>query len=122
MNNSLLGLESHSLSPEDPNQEIRDAVLRGREQELRRVVEALEIVEASEAWSSLKIDVFEPLRDNLEKKIFLEATKEKPDISVLNSLKGEWQWARRFADLSTFRNEKRVELISVRKQLYGTNE
>ena len=122
MNNSRLVLDSMSLTQEEPHLEERQVALRTRESELTRIIKALDEVEGSEAWSSLKTDVFEPLRDNLEKKIFQEATKEKPDISVLNALKGEWQWAKRFADLSVYRNEKRVELISVRKSLYGTNE
>jgi len=121
MNNSLLAFGAHSLA-EETQSEDRTVALRKREEELVRIIKALDALEVSEAWSSLKNDVFEPLRNTLELKIFQEATKEKPDMSVLNGLRGEWTWAKRYADLSVFRNEKRVELIGLRKSLYGTNE
>lgn len=122
MNNSIFALEGLSLSEEESRGEERNEMLRMREENLTKVIKALEEVEQSESWSSLKTLIFDSLKENLQKKIFQEATKEKPDVSILNSLKGEWTWAKRYADLSVFRDEKRLELAGIRKSLHGKKE
>jgi hypothetical protein len=116
MNNSTLVHDSLSL--EEPRIEERNVNLREKESELVRVITALEEVGQSAAWSSLKRDIFDNLKESLQKKIFQEATKEKPDVSILTSLRGEWKWVSRFADLSTYRDEKRLELNNVKKLLH----
>lgn len=96
--------------------------LRAEEARLLRIVEALQAVNGSKEWSSLKTEVFDNLVNVLEKDLRTEAEKTDPNPSKLNRIMGKLEWARRYSDLHKFENEKRVELQNVRQQLYGKTE
>lgn len=118
MNNAKIALDNIELQPErDPN-----PLLRAEESRLLRIIEAIEEVDSSKAWSSLKTEVFDPLVNILEKGLREEARKENPDPLKLNRLSGELKWAERFSDLSKLEASKREELVRVRINLYGKSE
>lgn len=104
--------------PED-NSEPR---LRAEESRLVRIVEALQEVQSSKAWSSLKTEVFDNLVNVLEKGIKNEAKKEDPSPLKLNRLAGEVKWAERFSDLSKLENQYRGQLTNIRQQLHGKSD
>lgn len=120
MNNSRITIETSPFSEE--SQPDRTAHFREMEIELIAVIEAIQKVQDSVEWSTLKTKIFEKLPESLVKELLSESRKETPNINRLNHLAGELKWAERFADLSTFEASKRLELTQVRKQLYGTTQ
>lgn len=117
MNNSQVLTDSFSEASDDfaPR-------LRKEEARLLRIVEALQAVQSSKEWSSLKTEVFDNLVNVLEKDLRTESEKIDPEPNKLNRIMGKLEWARRYSDLQKFENEKRVELTNVRQQLYGKTE
>ncbi len=95
--------------------------LRSEESRLVKIIEALRKIEESEAWSTLKNEVFDGLVDRLERDIQIEAVKNDPDPKKLNRLSGEWTWAKKYSDLSKLVDTYKVELQRIRK-LYGTQD
>ena len=93
--------------------------LREREATLVRIVSALHEVSGTAAWSSLKTEIFDGVVVKLEKELLDEAKKDSPDLLKLSSLKGQYVWAKKYADLDGLAAVFNQELINVRKQLYG---
>lgn len=117
MNNSKFAIESVPLHVEEPLMNLDG--LKEREQKLVRTIEALQEVQKTKAWSSLKKELFDELPASLEKQISAEAKKLNPDTLKLNRLSGELKWAEHYSDLKKPEEMFRVELQNVRKQLYG---
>lgn len=120
MNNSKFAIESVSLQIEEP--QINVDGFKEREQRLVRLIEALQDVQKTKGWSSLKKELLDELPASLEKQISVEAKKPNPDTLKLNRLAGELKWAERFSDLKKIEDVFRVELQQIRLQLYGTTE
>jgi len=117
MNNSSIRLDT-----DEPKEDLRLQKLKELEGTNVRIIRAIEDIQKTTAWSSLKETVLDGLVERLEKSIFEEATKTAPDLGRLNRLSGELSWARRFADLTGYANEKRSELLAIKKQLYGKTD
>lgn len=118
MNNSTIRLDSF----EPPSDELRLKSLRELEGKNIRIISAIEEIQKTAAWSSLKEIIFDGLVSGLEKSALEEATKGTPEPLKLSRIAGELTWARRFADLTGYANEKRSELLAIREQLYGKSE
>lgn len=93
--------------------------LSAEEARLVRIIDAIQKIQDSKEWSSLKTEVFDNLVNVLEKELKTEAEKSDPSTNKLNRIMGRLEWARRYSDLHKFENEKRVELQNIRQQLYG---
>jgi hypothetical protein len=120
MNNSFIALDN--LEPIDKPQEIdRSPWLRQKEVELIKIIEALQRVNVSEDWSTLKSHIFEGVVEKLEKDMLDEAKKDSPDLSKLASLKGQFVWAKKYSDLDSLAQAFKVELQGIRQTLknYG---
>ena len=113
MNNSQIIAD---LQPESEDISPR---LRIEEARLVRIIEALQEVRETKAWSSLKNEVFDPLVNVLERELRTEAKKDEPNPLKLNRLSGELKWAERFSDLYKLEQTYMVQLQNVRKQLHG---
>lgn len=120
MNNSKLALDSVSLENEQPR-DIKPE-LRQKEERLVKIIEAIQGIEQSKDWSTLKTEMFDELPKQIRKEMLSEARKENPDTHKLNRLSGELKWAEKFADLSKFEASQRVELSRIRTMLYGKTE
>lgn len=94
--------------------------MRKREETVLKIIEAIRKVEATQEWSTLKTEVFDSLVVTLEKELRDEAKKENPDAFKLNRLAGQLKWAEKYSELPKLENFFKVELIGLRKQLYGT--
>lgn len=116
MNNSRLAVESVSLSIESPVDLTEE--LSEREAKLVRWIDALNIIQKTNEWSSLK-EIFEPLTESINKQLLSESKKPSPDTNKLNRLSGELKWSERYSDLKKFEKELRVELQNLRQKLYG---
>ena len=90
---------------------------RAEEARLLKIIEALQGVEQSKEWSTLKTEVFDTLVNSLEKDLRTEARKETPDPNKLNRLTGELIWAERYSDLGKLGNRYREQLQAVRIKL-----
>jgi len=120
MNNSMLAIESVSLSQE-PKFDNKPK-LREREQKLVNIIDAIQKIAQTNEWSSLKTEIFDGLIKQLEKELRDEAKKEDPNPNKLNRIAGQLKWAERYSDLTTLEDVYRAELSNVRMQLYGKNE
>ncbi len=118
MNNSKLAIDSISLTQDV--EVDRTPQLKNREGQLIKIIEAIESVGKSEAWSTLKTEVFDSIVNILEREIKDEAKKESPDTLKLNRLAGQLKWAEKYSDLSKLGGVFRQELIGLRKTLNGT--
>ena len=117
MNNSQVFID---LKPES-NEDVATK-LRVEEARVLRIIEALDGIQDSKEWSSLKTEVFDNLVNVLEKELRTEAKKDEPSPLKLNRLSGELKWAERFADLNKLANSYRVQLKNIRQQLHGKTE
>jgi hypothetical protein len=107
MNNSLITIE----------EEANELVV-AQEAKLIRIIEALQEIQQSKQWSTLKKDIFDGLVTSLEKEIRNEARSENPNPLKLTRLTGKLEWAERYSDLSKLENSYKVQLTNIRKQ-YG---
>ena len=117
MNLSKIALDSLSTFAEAPQVDTKP-LLRQREQKLIKVIEALQEVQQSPAWSTLKNEVFDGLVATLEQEIKNEAKKENPESTRLNRIAGQLRWAEKYADLEKLERGFKVELQGIRKTLY----
>lgn len=120
MNNSKFAIDSVSLELEEPKVNLDGH--KEREQTLIKHIEALQEVQKTKSWSSLKTLLFDNLPADLNKQINAEAKKLNPDIQKLNRLSGELKWAERYSDLKKLEDSFKVELQQIRIQLYGTTQ
>jgi hypothetical protein len=96
--------------------------LQAEESRLVRIIEAIQAVQQTKGWSTLKIEVFDNLVNVLEKDLRTEARKTDTDTNKLNRISGELAWAEKFSDLGKLESTYRFQLQNVRKQLHGKSE
>lgn len=118
MNNSKLAIDSVGIF-EEPKVDTKP-YLREREGQLLKIIEAIQGVEQSTHWGTLKTELFDTLVNSLENQLKDEGKKENPDTNKLNRIAGQLRWAEKYADLNKLEASYRVELTSIRKQLYAT--
>lgn len=109
MNNSITLEESPEVQDE------RIPLLRARESELVKIIEALGRLSNTTEWSTLKSLVFDGVLENLEKRLASESHKMPLDDKAIYKLQGQILWAKRYSNLESLTNGFRTELINVRK-------
>ena len=67
--------------------------------------------------SSLKKEIFDGVVETLEKAQKVEASKDKPDLSILTNINGQLVWARKYTDLKKMADILMVRLNEIRKKL-----
>ena len=115
MNNSRIVIDNASVEEEFD----RAPVLREREAELVKIIEAIKGVISSEEWSSLKNLVWDGVVETLERQQKSEASKEEINTLALSKINGQLVWAKKYADLESLANVFRLELTNIRQILYG---
>jgi hypothetical protein len=116
MNNSLLAVKS--IFDKEPEVD-REPSFREKEGELMTILGAIQKLQETKEWSTLKEKVFDGLTSTLNKEILNEAKKENPDTLKLARLTGQLKWAEKYSDLSKLEGVFRQELTHIRKLLYG---
>lgn len=114
MNNSSIKLE---VTKDD-----LEVKLQEHEARLIRILEAIGWMKSSQAWSTLKIEVFDGLSVNLKRELLAEARKDDPNTNKLNRLTGELRWAEKYSDLEKFEETQRVELKAIRLRIHGKSD
>lgn len=99
----------------DVSQEKPDERLKEREAKLVRLIEALQGINQSPEWSTLKRELFDGVLEGIEGRIKNEANKPELNAPELYRLQGERKWANRYADLDELTNLYRAELANIRK-------
>lgn len=117
MNNSFFAIESQNLA--QTNAENIIPYLREREVKLTKLITAIEGLEKSKEWSSLKEELFDGLVERFSKELFSEAKKDIPDQLKLAKLSGKLAIAESY-DLSKLKQEYRNELLNIKNQLHGS--
>lgn len=87
-------------------------MLRARETEIQRILEALENIKGSNYWKVLEEDIFSKELANLYHKIKVE--KDPPEIY---RLQGKLEWVEKYADFDKVISNYRLELQGIRKKL-----
>ncbi len=114
MNNSFLSIEPEPIEDVSPR-------LREEEGRTLRIVEAIQQVNKSEAWRTLKEELFDSLVNVLERELKTEARKEEADVRKLSRISGNLEWAEKYADLSKLENRYMQQLTNIRLKLNGKN-
>lgn len=115
MNNSLLVGYSEAVPD-------KGEVLRRRESELVKIIEAIKGIETRDEWSTLKTYVFDGVLDSLEHRMASESHKMPLDEKEIYKLQGQIAWAKKFSNLETLAQAFRLELTNVRSQLNPPTE
>lgn len=113
-------MSNNSLIRPESTDDIVSVKMSAREATLVRLIEAIQRIDASEDWSTLKTEIFDTLSSSLERELKEESKKENPNTNKLNRLSGELKWAERFADFNKYATTLRVELQGIRQRLHGT--
>ena len=119
MNNSFLAV--NSIFDTEPIID-REPSFREKEGELMTILGALQKLQETKEWSTLKEKVFDSLTETLNKEILSEAKKENPDTLKLARLTGQLKWAEKYSDLTKLEGVFRQELTHIRKLLYGKTQ
>lgn len=115
MNNSFIASDNlETISQEEID---RTPYLRNKEGEMVKVIEALQRISVSSDWSTLKTNIFDGVVEQLERDILNEAKEDRPDTQKLASLKGQYVWAKKYADLESLAKAFKVELTGIRQIL-----
>lgn len=115
MNNAKFIVESPEEEPQ--RESNRQELLREQEAAHVRIIEALNQIASSDAWSTLKTLVFNEVAENLERRLMSEASKKDVDESELYRLQGQLVWARTYSSLEKLAERYRIQLTNIRKQL-----
>lgn len=117
MNNSKIAVENSALEPE---RDIKP-LLRQREGELVKIIEALLGVGATEDWKTLRAMIFDGAVGSLERRLQTEARAKEVSLPELYRLQGELNGAKKYADLEKLAQAFKVELDNTRKRLNAEN-
>ena len=110
MNNSKIAIENAVLQ-EEPELD-RTPYLRGKEQELVAIIEALEALSRSNYWLIVKSKLFDGDLEALQAEMQVET-----DPAKLFRLQGRWQAIKRYSNLEKLAQAKRNELDNIKNQL-----
>jgi hypothetical protein len=95
-------------------------ILRQKEGEIVKIIEAINGINISENWKTLERYIFEDLVISLERRLNQEANKGEINAPEVYRLQGQLLWARKYADLNKLSEIYRSELLNVKK-LLNTN-
>lgn len=90
--------------------------LRDRQNELIKILEAIDALLKVKAWQTLKELVFDGVVERLDRQLLSEAKKPEIEVSKIYFLQGEMAWARRYADLKSYAGMLENELKGIIKR------
>ncbi len=91
-------------------------LLREKESNLIKIIEALQNVSSTEDWSTLKTLVFDSRIDSLKKQLESESQKLVLNDSVIYRLQGKLYEAKKY-DLDNLVETYRIELSNIKKRI-----
>ena len=91
--------------------------LRDRQQDLIKILEAIDELLQVKAWQTLEELVFKPLVDRTENRLLNEAKADPLNPGMMLKLQGELTWARRYSDLKSYAEMLKKELLGIKENL-----
>ena len=120
MNNSYLASENL-----EENIVVDTTVLlRQRQQELLRIIDALGKIAATKEWGELRELIFDKQVQRLEKELQSESKTDELLPSKIYRLQGKIEWAKRYSDFYKLAETYKIELnqITLKLQKKESNE
>lgn len=115
MNNSKIALDNQDVFTEKSFD--RKPILRQKEGELVKLIEAIMRIEQSEDWKVLRNHIFDGLVESIEGRIRNESGKQELNNPEIYRLQGQLLLARKYADFKKLADVYRSELSGVKQQL-----
>ena len=91
--------------------------LRDRQQDLIKIVSALDEVLKTKAWQTLKELVWDDMVGRFNRQLLNEAKKPSIEVDKIYHLQGELAWARRYSDLKSYAEMCSKELLGIKENL-----
>lgn len=113
MNNSKIASDN-TEEPKDGT-----AHLQTQQGEWTRIVEAINRVEASSDWQTLKRLLLDGVLAALEKQLISEAERDDVDLPKLYRLQGQVAWAKKYADLRKVSDIFKKQIENIKNQIHG---
>lgn len=110
-------MENISLELEEPVDNT--VLLREKETQLVKIIQALEEIEKNDTWQYLKETIFDGIVESLKKRRDLEVEKKPLNGPLIHSINGQLEWAKKYSNLTSLASIYRLELSNVRKLLNG---
>lgn len=101
---------------EEVTQETK-TLLRGEQTRLVNILEAIDKLENSKEWSTLKELVFSKSLAAIERQMMNECLAQEIDTDKLYRLQGEWAWAKQYSDTERFAETLKKQLEEIKKRL-----
>ena len=101
---------------DDTNDEIKK-LLREKQTELINIISALDKLEQSKEWQTIKELVFNKSLLAIERQIQNEALAIKIDTDKLYKLQGEWAWSKQYVDTARFISTLKKQLEDIKLKL-----
>lgn len=93
------------------------ATLEERRSQHAKILEALEKLEKSEEWNTLKELVFNEALSIIDRSLLNEALKPNLDVAKIHILQGERNWAKRYFDIKRFADFHKTLLEELNNKL-----
>lgn len=117
MNNSFLAFQNIELEMEVKEELDKKPVLRARETEIIKILEAINNLSVNKDWLTLKDLIFDNVVEVLKKEREREIEKQPINGPKVHSLNGQLAWAKKYSNISNLASIYKLELDSIRKQL-----
>lgn len=104
----------------DNRQELTEeakVLLREKQSEINRILEALEGLEKNKDWKTLRETLFGKSLEAIERQIKNEALSPEINSEKLYKLQGEWVWAKQFMDIPAFIQSLKRELEAIKLKI-----
>lgn len=115
MNNSKIAIDNQDVFKE--KEVDKTPVLREKEGVLVKIIEAVNRIEQTEDWKTLRNYIFDGLVESLERRLSQEANKDELNQPEIHRLQGQLIWARKYSDFKKLSEVYRSELLNVKKML-----
>lgn len=92
-------------------------VLRQKQAELIKVIEAVRAVNSTPQWQTLKGLIFDKAVESLQRRLQVESEKSELNVQEIYRLQGQLVWARRYSDFSKLADAYKIELNNITKKL-----
>lgn len=93
-------------------------ILREKQIELIKLIEALAKLDKSEEWNTLRELTFDRSLDLIKRQLLQEALKPDLDLSKLYNLQGQWAWANQYSDIDRTISTLKNQLAEIKKKLH----
>ena len=102
---------------EEQLNEDTKVLLRERQTEIRKILEAIDELQQTKGWKTLQEVLFSKSLDAIERQLKNEALAVKVDTDKIYKLQGEWVWAKQFMDIPSFTKTLKAQLTELNRKL-----